>query len=202
MNIGQVQVVRKAAFFVGVCVALSVFAFTSSASPPGSNTHEFIEWVGLVLIVVCIIGRTWTSLYISGRKNKELIEVGPYSVTRNPLYAFSILGATGAGAQHGTAVVALTIGLLAWMAFYVVTLREEALLSEIYGARFETYKAQTPRFIPNRKLWRGVSELTVTPPRVVRTFIDAIVLLLAVPIAEGLEYLQEINVLPVLIVLP
>src|SRR5262245_6724381 len=122
-------------------------------------------------------------------QEQELVEVGPYSVTRNRLYAFSISGAIGAGAQHGTVVVALTFGLLAWMVFYVVTLCEEALLSEIYGPRFEAYTAKTPRFIPNRKLWRGVSELTVTPPRVARTFIDAMILLLAVPVAEGFEYL-------------
>jgi hypothetical protein len=36
----------------------------------------------------------------------------------------------------------------------------------------------------------------------VTTFVDALVFLLAVPIAEGIEYLQDIGVLPVYIFLP
>ncbi len=77
--------------------------------------------------MVCILGRTWTSLYIAGRKIEQFVTEGPYSVTRNPLYFFSILGGAGrggAGAQLGSIVSGLVFGVLAWMVFYVVVLQE------------------------------------------------------------------------------
>lgn len=202
MNISDVQIVRKAVLAAGIVVGLLFFAITNSYSPSGSNAHELIEWVGIVLIVVCIIGRTWTSLYISGRKITELVDVGPYSVTRNPLYTFSILGAVGFGAQQGSILTALTFGVLAWLAFAVVATREERLLDELHGAAYAGYRAQTPRFFPNLRLWRDVPTLTVIPSRVAATAADATIFLLAVPVAETFEWLQQIGVLPVLLVLP
>ena len=202
LNIGEVQIVRKAVLAAGVAVGLLFFAVTNSYSPSGSNAHELIEWVGIVLIVICIIGRTWTSLYISGRKITELVEVGPYSVTRNPLYAFSILGAVGFGAQQGSILTAVTFGVLAWLAFNVVASREEHLLAELHGAAYADYQARVPRFLPNPRLWRDVPTLTVIPSRVAATAADAMIFLLAVPVAETFEWLQGIGVLPVLLLLP
>lgn len=202
MNIGGVQVIRKIAIAGGIGVALAVFAVSTSYSPSGSTAHEMVEWIGIVLIAICIIGRTWASLYISGRKIRELVDVGPYSVTRNPLYLFSTIGAAGAGAQVGSLLVALVFGLIAWAVFHVVILREEALLSELHAAAYADFVKRIPRFIPNPRIWRDVTRLTITPPRVVLTFADAMVFLLAVPLAEAFEWLQETGRLPVLLVLP
>jgi hypothetical protein len=59
-----------------------------------------------------------------------------------------------------------------------------------------------PRFVPNPRLWRDVPALTIIPPKILRTFADAMMFLLAVPIAEGFEQLQNIGVLPILLRLP
>jgi hypothetical protein len=59
-----------------------------------------------------------------------------------------------------------------------------------------------PPFWPDPRLWRDVPALTIIPPRIVRTFADAMLFLLAVPVAEGFEKLQNIGVLPVLLRLP
>lgn len=155
--------------------------------------------------MVCILGRTWTSLYIAGRKIEQFVTEGPYSVTRNPLYFFSILGGAGrggAGAQLGSIVSGLVFGVLAWMVFYVVVLQEGRLLADRYGADFAGYMDRVPRFWPDWRLWRDVPTLTVMPPRILRTFADAMLFLLMVPVAEGFEKLQGIGVLPVLLRLP
>src|SRR6187551_1464956 len=137
MKIHTVQAIRKIAFYVVAAVGVSVVAVTASVAPSGTVTHELIEWIGIVLIVVCILGRTWSSLYIGGRKIDELVQTGPYSVMRNPLYFFSCIGAVGVGMQVGTVTLGLITGVLAYVVFYVVVQREEELLSERYGAVYE-----------------------------------------------------------------
>jgi hypothetical protein len=128
--------------------------------------------------------------------------IGPYSIVRNPLYVFSIIGAMGAGAQHGSIVVALALGVVAWLVFYVVTLQEERVMAERYGAAFAAYQASVPRFLPKPSLWQDVPVLTIMPPKVVRTFGDAMFFLLVIPLADAFEHLQSIGVLPVLFRLP
>ena len=202
MNIAEVQLVRKGVLGVAVLVGILMYALTNSTHSAGGSSHEMIEWLGIVLIVVCILGRTWCTLYIGGRKNEEFVTEGPYSVSRNPLYFFSILGAAGAGAQLGSVVPAIVFGALAWMVFYVVVLREQHLLLNRYGAAYENYTATTPRFMPNPRLWRDAPSVTVKPPKMVRTFVDAMAFLLSVPVAEAFEQLQKIGILPVLMHLP
>jgi protein-S-isoprenylcysteine O-methyltransferase Ste14 len=202
MTIADVQIVRKIVLGVAVLIGVLLFAVTHASRASGTSAHEMIEWAGIVAIVACILGRTWCSLYIGGRKIEELVTVGPYSVMRNPLYFFSILGAAGAGAQLGSLVSGFIFGLLAWLVFYLEVLQEERVMAARYGADFAAYMAAVPRFLPNPRLWRDVPMLTVMPPKVVRTFVDAMWFLLAVPVAEGFEQLQSTGVLPVLLRLP
>ena len=129
MNIAEVQLVRKGVLAVAILAGVLMYALTNSTHPSGQTTHEMIEWVGIVAIVICIVGRTWCTLYIGGRKIDQFVTEGPYSVSRNPLYCFSILGAAGTGAQLGSVVVSIVFGALAWIVFYVVVLQEERLLA-------------------------------------------------------------------------
>lgn len=202
MTIAEVQRVRKFVLGVGIAAGVWMYAVTNSRAPSGMAIHEMIEWVGIVLIVTCILGRTWCSLYIGGRKIDDLVTDGPYSVSRNPLYFFSILGAAGVGAQLGSGLAAVIFGVLAWIVFFVVVTQEEKLLAERHGHFYATYLAAVPRFLPHPSLWRDTPTVTVRPPRLVRTFADAMLFLLAVPLAELFEQLQELHVLPVLFRLP
>jgi protein-S-isoprenylcysteine O-methyltransferase Ste14 len=51
--------------------------------------HEPFEYVGYALVIVCVVGRIWCSAYVGGYKNTKLIDTGPFSIVRNPLYVFS-----------------------------------------------------------------------------------------------------------------
>jgi hypothetical protein len=93
-------------------------------------------------------------------------------------------------------------GVLAWAVFYVVTLQEERVMAERYDGAFAHYMASVPRFLPNPWLWRDQPTLTIMPPKILRTFADATLFLLMVPLAEGFERLQNAGVLPVLFRLP
>lgn len=198
MDIARVQVVRKLVLAAGIGLAIAAFAVTASTHPEGHGVHETIEWCGVVLMLICIAGRSWASLYIGGRKITQFVTIGPYSVMRNPLYFFSILGAAGAGAQLGSIVPGLVCAAAVWAVFSVVVRREERLLSNLYGEEFEAYKARVSRFMPNPRLWRDIPTMLVMPSRAVRTFGDGMFFLLSIPLAEGIEHFQQAGMLPVL----
>ncbi|MES1155181.1 MAG: isoprenylcysteine carboxylmethyltransferase family protein [Pseudorhodoplanes sp.] len=202
MQIQTVQTVRKVVLLIAILLGVLVFAFTETIAPSGQLVHETVEWVGIVLIVVCILGRTWSSLYIGGRKIDELVTVGPYSVCRNPLYFFSVIGAAGMGAQTGSVVIGLICGLIAAVVFRIVVGQEEKLLLDKYGERFREYLSRVPRLFPDAHLWHDVEILNVRPRRVVLTFADASFFLLAVPVAEFFELLQDAGIIPILLRLP
>ena len=200
--IAKVQSRRKTFIAGMVLLGFVICAFTRSTNSPTSNAHVGIQLLGFLALVVCILGRTWTSLYISGRKNEQLVTEGPYSVVRNPLYFFSIIGAFGAGAQFGSMVCGLFFGLIVWGICYIVVLQEENFLFERHGLTFANYAANVPRLIPRLSLWRDLPSLTVMPRLVFRTFADATLFLLAIPAAETLEFLQDSGVLKILWHLP
>ena len=202
MTTDNIQTVRKLVLSLAVLTGVLMYAFTNSQLDAADSLHEIIEWVGIVAIVICILGRTWASLYIAGCKAEPFMTEGPYSVTRNPLYFFSIFGIAGVGFQLGSAVAGVIFGMLAWAVFYVTALQEERAMVARHGATFADYMASVPRFVPRPRLWRDVSTLTIMPPTILRTFGDATVLLLSVLVAEGFEQLQNIGVLPVLLRLP
>ena len=47
--------------------------------------------LGLAVIIVAALGRVWTSSYLAAYKDVRLICYGPFSVTRNPLYLFTLM---------------------------------------------------------------------------------------------------------------
>lgn len=204
IDLGAVQSLRKLALFVIGALAVIVLLTGHSVWPDTveAGLHENIETVGLALLFLAIAGRTWCSLYISGRKKSEVVALGPYSISRNPLYVFSFIGAAGAGAQFGSVTAALAAALLTWVVFSIVVRKEERFLTERFGETYLAYKARVPRFWPNFRLWRNVDTLEIRPRMVVQTFIDACVFLAAIPLAEGIEMAQAAGWLPVLWLVP
>ena len=165
----------------------------------GESVHEAIEWIGLLLIVVSIFGRTWCAIYLGNEERQALMVQGPYSMSRNPHFSFTILGAVGIGAQVGSVMAALICGALVWVVLQRVVLQEEEQLSARHGAGYSRYRESVPRFVPNFSLWRDVEMIKVWPHTVAITFLESVVFLLAIPLAEGIEYLHDIQALPILV---
>ena len=129
-NLQQLQRRRKRVLRAGALGGMVLLLLADSAwrtAAPG--VHVLLQRCGFLLILVCIVGRTWCTLYIGGYKKRELITKGPYSVVRNPLYVFTIIGVTGVGLLAGSASIALLFGALALVVFAFVTVQEEAFLA-------------------------------------------------------------------------
>jgi protein-S-isoprenylcysteine O-methyltransferase Ste14 len=189
MSIARYQTARRAILAVLVVAAMGMLVFVGSVHD--ELTHERIETLGLVLIVIGIGGRLWATLYIGGRKASEVVSTGPYSVTRNPLYLFSSIAAAGVGAQTGSYTVACLFMLTTAALFHVVALREERFLAATLGDLYLAYKARVPRFWPNPFLYRDAAEVTFQTRRLRVTLLDGLMFLLAIPVLEAIETAQD-----------
>lgn len=199
--LGHVQRRRKLALIVAGAAAILMLPFTKTI---GEETllSEVAEVAGIVLIVFAILGRSWCTFYIGGRKAKEVIALGPYSVSRNPLYVFSLIGMFGIGAQTGSLLLGplfLAIGLAV---FVPVILAEERALLRRFGAVYRTYLDRVPRFGPRLSEWRDAETIPAYPVRVLRTAAEGALLLLALPLSESAEWFQESGYIPALIHIP
>jgi protein-S-isoprenylcysteine O-methyltransferase Ste14 len=182
--------------------AVAFLVVFDSHWPDEGTIHESIEWAGRLLLAICIIGRTACTLYIGGRKNNTVVEDGPYSICRNPLYLFSIIGTVGVGAQFASVVIALSAGLLIWAVFRWVVYKEEATMLRAFPDEYRLYMARVPRFLPKFSLWRTPETLVVNPRNVYLTFADSLLLLLSIPVKELFDYLHTTGMLPVYVLLP
>lgn len=119
-----------------------------SGAQPGGGAY----WAGFLLLMASMLGRLWSLLYLSGYKTRQVVDVGPFSLVRNPLYLFSFLGAAGGALLSNHAWVSLLLlgGFVLYYPF--VVLSEEAGLRARLGEPYLDYCRRVPRFCPR---WSG-----------------------------------------------
>ena len=123
--------------------------------------EESMSAVALLLTAVGCLGRIWSLAHIAGRKNDQLVLVGPYSMCRNPLYLFSFIAAVGIGLSTCTFTIPVLIAV-GFAALYPSVIRtEEQRLSSLYGETFEAYCLSTPKFFPSFRNYQPASQLLV-----------------------------------------
>ncbi|WP_029351637.1 isoprenylcysteine carboxylmethyltransferase family protein [Bosea sp. 117] len=185
-------------------VALAAVALILVSHDPSgrdSLARTTIRSAGLCLILAAVIGRLWSTLYIGGRKNAVLVTTGPYSISRNPLYFFSILGAAGIGLAFGSLVVAAVLGGAIAAILAATAHREAALLGQRFGTSYEAYAARVPLLLPRLSLYHDAEMPSFQPSALRRALRDGLLFLLAVPAAELVAYAKRAELLPKLIAL-
>jgi protein-S-isoprenylcysteine O-methyltransferase Ste14 len=139
---------------------------------------------GLLLAAACAIGRVYTTAFIGGAKNEKLMTYGPYSLCRNPLYFFSLLGAAGIGLMSCSVLAfALIMGGFIFIYDGLIT-REEEFLAEKFGSEFEAFKARTPRLVPSFRNYNCPDELVFQPRYLNFSIRDAVWWFAALPLFE------------------
>ncbi len=184
----------------GLVIALILFTEPSWNQP---GIFEFVmNSTGFVFVVIAVFGRLWSSMFICGNKTKVVVQNGPYSMTRNPLYVFSFIGAVGIGlCARSLVIVALIIGIFV-LIYARTVMREEYKLEEVLGIKYLQYKANTPRFLPDPTLYKNVPEYTVKVPVFQNAFKDAIWFFLGFGILQLINLLHRYDILPVLFRIP
>ena len=92
------------------------------------------------------LGRNWSGT-VTLKEDHELVQRGPYGLTRHPIYSGAVLAAVGTVLAIGTLRTLLVIPLL------VVVLRlkmgvEERFMSEHFGAAYGAYRERVKGLIP------------------------------------------------------
>lgn len=157
---------------------------------------NLLPMAGLVLIGIAMVGRLWCSLYIGGRKNNELVTEGPYSMTRNPLYFFSLLGFVGIAFCTRSLSFSFCVVAFFVLVYPSVIGSEEAFLRRRFGAAFEAYCKRTPRFFPAVARYRASEAREVSIRQFWRTARDVIWFVWLAGIVELIEVLRPALVQP------
>jgi protein-S-isoprenylcysteine O-methyltransferase Ste14 len=187
---------RLMVVWIAAVAAMALLLFAKPFVSEGSRGHEFIEMLGFVLILICFGGRLWSILYVGGKKNDELISMGPFSMTQNPLYFFSTVGAFGIGLIYGSVLAAAGLGLASFIVFRVTARKEAEFLAWKFGPAHLAYAQRTPRFWPNPFLFRDQPEWQFSTKALRRTFYDGLYFLAVFPAVELIEHFRASGFLP------
>jgi len=176
------------------------FALVSqSVYPAGGFGDTTLEVISFLILLVGSMGRVWTSAYISGRKNAELVIDGPYSMTRNPLYFFSFLAYVGAGLAFEKITVAVAFAVLFFLTHWTTIAAEERKLHERFGEQFDSYARRVPRFIPRLRGLKMPEFVTYRAELFNRAVLDCSLIMLCFVLGDLIKYGQHAGVLPVLL---
>lgn len=190
------QYIRIWILRAAVATLLPLILFTRSAWTDPEWLFDIFEVMGIFAIIAGVLGRFWAVLYIGGRKNNMVMQDGPYSICRHPLYLFSTIATVGFGLMLGSIVVTAILGGVVFLILSVTAAKEERFLRSEFGGQYDDYAARVPRIIPKPSLFSTAPrvEFNVVSLRV--NLADALVFLSLIPIAELAESLKEWGILP------
>ena len=155
---------------------------------------EILEEIGVLLTIACVCGRYWATLYIGGSKNDRLVTTGPYSLCRNPLYSFSVMGVVGIGFMVQSLFYTFVLASVTAVILLQTVKKEESYLSHKFAESYVAYRNSTPRFLPlNFRTFQTEPIVNVDLRSLRRCFGDITFFILAIPILEYVEYIHEGN---------
>ncbi len=92
------------------------------------------------------LGENWSGR-ITVKENHELIQTGPYAVTRNPIYTGFLLAFAGCSMTLGQVKGYIGIVFLV-ICILIKIVKEEMFMQEAFGEKFTVYKSKVKRLIP------------------------------------------------------
>lgn len=162
----------------------------------GTVVHTIMGYIGVLLVGVAMAGRAYSSVYISGYKTEKLIMQGPYSITRNPLYFFSLLGYVGIMMAFGSIIVLIAV-TAAFLAYYIPLMREEEQrLTNHFGNDFIDYKNRVPLLFPKNMKIESPEDYNVRTPSLLPNIFDTVWFLVVYVLLAAAAELHNLGVLP------
>lgn len=164
----------------------------------GGFAGAIADLAGLVLMAAAALGRIWTSAFIAGQKDTQLVTGGPYAKCRNPLYALSIVGDLGVGLAAGSVVLTIcTLALLLVVSLRAIRAEEKFLLSR-YGEAFRRYCADVPQLMPAWGRHSPPATIAIDVPVYAKAFRDAGSFIVIFVLLQLVDVLRAAGVMPTL----
>lgn len=194
-----VQRHRKAATWSMLAMLGVLTLVSNSAWPEHHPFHEAAEVAALFVLVAGLMIRLTSIAFVGGRKGGQVVDVGPYSLVRNPLYVGSLLILAAAGLSFGSVMLALIYVFAGWSLFTCLVLAEEAHLRADLGGTYEAYATRTPRWLP-RSLSCVAPTTWVMDVRAVSLALrEGLAFFMLVPLEEAIEWAHAAGWLPMLV---
>jgi protein-S-isoprenylcysteine O-methyltransferase Ste14 len=160
-------VLGSALFFViAPCVLAGVVPWwmTRWVFLPAFLGIELARGVGVLLILAGVPGLvdSFARFALQGlgtpapvAPTRTLVVTGLYRYVRNPMYVSVLAVILGQALLFGDWRL-IVYGALFWLACHVFVLAyEEPTLQQTFGAKYQTFRANVPRWIPRLTPWRG-----------------------------------------------
>ncbi len=181
---------------VAAAIVLFLLFTTKSHWEAQNEAVTFLLFMlGMVLVGIASLGRMWCSLYIAGYKDDQLVTEGPYSLCRNPLYFFSLIGAVGIGVATETLTFPILFTVLFALYYPFVILSEERRLKQLFGTSFDDYAIRVPRFFPKLSTFSEPENYNVKPVVYRNHIFSALWFVWLIGVLEVIEGLREIGVI-------
>lgn len=177
--------ILRAAFLAG----LPLILFSAPVWP--ATLFELIDLSGKALVIAAVLGRFWAILYIGGHKNQTVMQAGPYSICRHPLYFFSTLGVIGFGLMLGSVVISVVLGGMTFAILTLTARKEETFLRGTFGPAYDDYAARVPMILPKPSLFRSPDTISVSVTHLRGNLLDALVFLAFIPLADLMGHLKH-----------
>lgn len=165
---------RKLAAIIGSTVFLVIApGFVAGVVPWWISHWQFkptllrisiLRFVGGILITLGAVGLldSFVRFAVQGLgtpapvfPTKHLVVTGLYRHVRNPMYVAVASAIFGQGLLFGNIQV-LEYGCVVWLLFHIfVLIYEEPTLRASFGAEYQTFCSEVPRWIPRLKPWQG-----------------------------------------------
>jgi protein-S-isoprenylcysteine O-methyltransferase Ste14 len=183
--------------FVGFLFALVIFS-SSLWEDKAPFVTSLLFLLGAFLVGIASMGRLWCSVYIAGYKKGHLVTQGPYSMCRNPLYFFSLVGGLGVGFASETILIPLLM-LIAFVGYYPFVIKsEETEMIKLHKNEYENYLKSVPVFFPKISLLSEPQEYTVKPIIFRQHMFDTLLFIWLLGIMVVLQELHELKIIPAL----
>jgi hypothetical protein len=118
------------------------------------NVRRTPELGGILVLFAGALLRFWASGCL--RKEGQLCVMGPYRFSRNPLYLGSILISVAIPISQQAWGLTAFVFVISLLMFYPLIGREEAVLTEKFGAAYQEYLRTVPRLFSPLALLRAI----------------------------------------------
>ena len=157
---------------------------------------ESMYFMGVFCVIFSVLGRCWSIMHIGTYKNVMLIQTGPYSICRHPLYLFSIVAALGFALLLQSLVLSAVFASSCYYVFRSTIREEEQYLDRKFPASYRRYRIETAQLLPLTLATRGKGGMITAEHCKFRKnlipYIDTIFLLALVPISHAIAYVREV----------